>query len=62
MVARAIARGELSEDDATLFAEMMEMFLWGISVVGRCDETKRVRCADALERVLRNSLSRSPAV
>jgi AcrR family transcriptional regulator len=62
MVARATARGELSKEDAILFAEMMEMFLWGISVVGRFDEEKRIRCADALERVLRSTLIRSPSV
>jgi hypothetical protein len=62
MVGRATARGELSDDDAILFAEMMEMFLWGISVVGRFDEEKRIRCTDALERVLRNTLIRTSSV
>jgi AcrR family transcriptional regulator len=56
MVARAIARGELRERDAVLFAESVAMFLWGLSVVGRHDHTTRTRCADALERVLRNTL------
>ena len=56
MVARATARGELREDDAALFAESVAMFLWGLSVVGRHDHEARTRCADALERVLRNTL------
>ena len=38
MVARAMARGELREDDALLFAESVAMFLWGLSVVGRHDD------------------------
>jgi AcrR family transcriptional regulator len=58
MVERATERGELGEDDAVVFREMVEMFLWGLSVVGRLDEETRVRCADALERVLRNTLIR----
>jgi AcrR family transcriptional regulator len=56
MVARAVARGELRTDDALLFAESVAMFLWGLSVVGRHDEATRARGADALERVLRNTL------
>ena len=56
MVARAVARRELREQDALLFAEAVGMFLWGLSVVGRHDDATRTRCADALERVLRNTL------
>ncbi len=56
MVSRATARGELREQDAVLFAESVAMFLWGLSVVGRHDHETRLRCADALERLLRNTL------
>ena len=51
-----MARGELREEDAVMFAESVAMFLWGLSVVGRHDDDTRARCADALERVLRNTL------
>jgi len=60
MVARATARGELREEDALMFAEAVAMFLWGLSVVGRHDDDTRTRCADALERVLRNTLITTP--
>ena len=60
MVARATARGELREADAVMFAEAVAMFLWGLSVVGRHDDDTRTRCADALERVLRNTLITTP--
>jgi AcrR family transcriptional regulator len=60
MVARATARGELREEDAGMFAESVAMFLWGLSVVGRHDDETRTRCADALERVLRNTLITAP--
>jgi len=56
MVQRAVTRGELREEDGVLFAESVAMFLWGLSVVGRHDDETRTRCADALERVLRNTL------
>jgi AcrR family transcriptional regulator len=56
MVDRATARGELREEDAVMFGESVAMFLWGLSVVGRQDHETRIRCADALERVLRNTL------
>jgi hypothetical protein len=56
MVERATARGELREEDAVMFGESVAMFLWGLSVVGRHDHETRTRCADALERVLRNTL------
>jgi AcrR family transcriptional regulator len=56
MVQRAVDRGELHSDDAIVFREMVGMFLWGISVVGRFDEATRARCTEALERVLRNTL------
>src|SRR4051812_34489689 len=60
MVARAVARGELHEEDALLFGETVGMFLWGLSVVGRHDDATRTRCVDALERVLRNPLITTP--
>jgi AcrR family transcriptional regulator len=60
MVARATARGELREEDAVMFGESVGMFLWGLSVVGRHDDDTRTRCADALERVLRNTLITTP--
>jgi AcrR family transcriptional regulator len=56
MVQRAIDRGELREEDAAAFREVVGMFLWGISVVGRFDDETRARCSVALERVLRNTL------
>jgi AcrR family transcriptional regulator len=56
MVQRAINRGELRDDDAIVFSEMVGMFLWGISVVGRPDKQTRATGAEALERVLRNTL------
>ncbi len=58
MVQRAIDRGELREEDAAAFREVVGMFLWGISVVGRFDDETRARCRAALERVLRNTLIR----
>jgi AcrR family transcriptional regulator len=60
MVARATERGELREEDAVMFADSVAMFLWGLSVVGRHDDDTRTRCADALERVLRNTLITAP--
>jgi AcrR family transcriptional regulator len=56
MIDRAIDRGELRPEDSMIFREMVGMFLWGISVVGRFDDETRARCTDALERVLRNTL------
>jgi AcrR family transcriptional regulator len=55
---RAVARGEIAVADAPLVAPILEMFLWGISVVGRSDAKMRDRCERALAGVLDGTLIR----
>ncbi len=61
MAMRAVARGELAVEDVPYVRPVVEMVLWGVSVVGgRHDAVMRQRCAEAIELVLYGRLVHRP--
>jgi AcrR family transcriptional regulator len=61
MTARAVARGELRPDDATYIRPLVEMVLWGVSVVGLDSRSAQRRCEAALDLLIHQRLvQRSP--
>ena len=58
---RAVARGELAIDDVVYIRPLVEMVLWGVSVVGRDGATAQQRCATAIDLVLHGRLTHPPA-
>jgi AcrR family transcriptional regulator len=60
ITARAIERGELDPADAGLIGPLVETFLWGVSIVGLSDDTLREACIQALDRVMRRTIVRTP--
>ena len=61
MAQRAVARGELAVDDVVYVRPLVEMVLWGVSVVGRGDVAHRQRCIAAIDLVLHGRLTQPPA-
>jgi AcrR family transcriptional regulator len=60
MAARAVARGELAVDDVVNVGPVVEVVLWGVSVVGRGDTDLQQRCAEAIDLVLHGRLVQRP--
>ncbi len=58
---RAVARGELAVDDVVFVRPLVEMALWGVSVVGRGDIVHQERCRTAIDLVLHGRLTQPPA-
>lgn len=58
---RAVTRGELAVDDVIYVRPLVEMVLWGVSVVGRDGGTAQQRCATAIDLMLRGRLTHPPA-
>ena len=56
MVARAVARGELAEADGVDVARLLDVFLWGISVIGYEDADIRRESIDAITRFVERTL------
>ena len=56
MELRAVARGELVVDDVVYVRPVVEMVLWGLSVLGRGDTDLQQRCAEAVHLVLHGRL------
>ena len=52
IVERAIARGELDPAKAVSVQRTIEVFLWGLSVLGRDNDVTRQECVDALDALL----------
>lgn len=52
MVERAIARGELQLGDTAYVQRVLDVFLWGISVIGYEDAVIRREAVDALSRLV----------
>jgi AcrR family transcriptional regulator len=61
MAQRAVARGELDVGDVRLVRPLVELVLWGVSVVGRGDDEILQRCEDALDLLLHDRLVHRPA-
>jgi AcrR family transcriptional regulator len=61
MAHRAVARGELSPEDVTYIRPLVEMVLWGVSVVGRGNGDLQRRCETALDLLLHQRLVQPPA-
>ena len=57
MVQRAIARGELTSADAVHVQRLLDVFLWGISVIGYEDASVRRESIAALERFVAGGLT-----
>ena len=60
MAARAVARGELAPDDVVYVRPVVEMMLWGVSVIGRGDTNMQERCAEAIDLILHGRLVQRP--
>jgi AcrR family transcriptional regulator len=52
IVERAIGRGELDPANAVSLLRMLEVFLWGLSILGRDNDRTRQECVDALDALL----------
>jgi AcrR family transcriptional regulator len=60
MAARAVARGELRPDDVPYIRPLLEMLLWGVSVVGRDSRGVQRRCETALDLLVHQRLVQRP--
>jgi AcrR family transcriptional regulator len=58
MTRRAVSRGELDARDACDFKNIVTMFLWGFSIVGRPSSAQRSSCLAGLHRALTGTLIR----